>query len=299
MSAPIDATALLEQAERAATIRAHQTDPAVVALNVERVRDNADQLMWVGIAVGMVFTTITVQQWASGGGVALDSLTWWAAWLLAPLVEIPLIVILRAEQVLNRHNVHPGAVVRRTRRGLLAAAYAMNTYAAWAALLGGKWGFDDLLMHSIPPLAVLAGAEVLTDLRDAFGRVVTATVAPRPPARPAARKPSPTARKPEPEATAPPPPLPPSPPVDPPARGAQEIAVAWVLEHWDDEHRDPRTGEPCPIRPLHVLAHMKAIGQEIHKSTATKVMNAARAERARLGLPTGPYPVDTSEENAG
>lgn len=310
VTAPADEGAeLLGRAERAARRRAYDTDPAVVALTVDEARVVIERTMWVGIALGMVFTCASVQEWGAQGAPAW-SLGWCAAWLLAPLVEVPLLAILRGEQVAARYGVRPGTWVRRARWTLLAAAYAMNSWGAWAAVLGGTGGWAKVLLHSIPPLAVLIAAEALTDLRDMLTRAVGAAAsAPRPVTRPPARPREPRTR-PRPAA----PPVTPPPPDEPEtaepetdgeqapaATGgtAREVAVAWALAHWDDDHRDPRTGEPCPIRPVHVSNHMKAIGREISKGEASKALTAAKAERFRLGLPTARTTTEDREEETG
>lgn len=296
MTAPTDPAALLAEAERAAVRRAHQTNPDVVALAVDEVRATIERTMWIGIALGMVFTTASVQEWAAEGAAAW-SLAWLSAWLLAPLVEVPLLAALRAEQAAARYGIAPTRLVRRGRWALLAAGYLLNTYGPWSDVLGGLGGWDKVLLHSIPPLAVLVAVEMLTDLRDMLTRAITAAAnAPRP-TRPVARKPTPAPRT---ERTAPPldeKPPPPPPPVDPPARTARELGVEWALANWDA----PDGSDRGPLRPLHVREHMAGIDREISKGEASRVMAAARDERARLGLPTGPRPVDSEgrEEEVG
>lgn len=310
---PVDEGAeLLRRAERAARRRTYDTDPAVIALAVDEARVVIERTMWVGIVLGMVFTTASVQEWGAQAAPAW-SIGWLAAWLLAPLVEVPLLAILRGEQVAARYGVRPGTWVRRARWTLLGAAYLMNSWGPWAGVFAsnGADGWAKVLLHSIPPLAVLIAAEALTDLRDMLTSAIasaasaprSATATPRPVTRP--REPR---TRPRPQT---PPPVTPEPEVDtpePPATGdgeppapavgtAREAAVAWALENWDGDHRDPRTGEPCEIRPLHVRAHMESIQRPISKGEASKVLTAAKAERFRLGLPTRSG--DDREEETG
>lgn len=268
----------------------------------------------------MVFTTANVQQTAAAGA-AVWSLAWLAAWLLAPLVEVPLVAVLRAEQTCARYDIPPTKLVRQARWALLGAGYLLNTWSAWAHVFGTMntpraplgAGWDVVLQHSIPPLAVLVAVEVMTDLRDMFTRAVrAAAAAPRPIVRPTAatRTPAgrtPTARPPAPrprsERPAPPDdeqtPPPPPPPAD--TRTVHEIGVEWALAHWDDEHRDPRTDQVCELRPVHVRAYLEGIGRDVTKGTHSKIVTAAKAERFRLGLPTGGRTTedDTSEEETG
>lgn len=304
MSAPVDATAdLLRRAEEAGRRRAYDTDPAVVALAVDETRVVIERTAWLGIVLGMLWTTASVQEWAAQGAAAW-SLTWLFAWLLAPLVEVPLLAALRAEQVAARYGIAPTRLVRRGRWVLLAAGYLLNTFKPWAVVLGTGAGWDKVLLHSIPPLAVLITVEMLTDLRDMLTRAIgAAAAAPRPTTRPTPR-PRELRTRPDREQAPPPPvepdrddetPPPPPPDGDPPARTAREVAVAWALTHWDDPDREG------PLRPLHVREHMKAIGREISKGEGSRAFAAARDERARLGLSTGLHPVDTEtrEESTG
>jgi hypothetical protein len=168
-----EATDLLIRAKEAAVLRAHRSDPNVVALAVERTRQIIDYGMWIGIAIGMAFTTANVQNWAAGGAAPWAS-PWVTAWLLAPLVEIPLLVILFGEQVTARYGVAPGTYprLRQIRWTLLAFGYVMNTWSAWANVLGGRFGWDEVVRHSIPPIAVLLAVEALTDLREALGEAI-------------------------------------------------------------------------------------------------------------------------------
>lgn len=299
---------LLTRAAQAERRRSYATNPNVVALAVDEVRIVIERTMWVGIVLGMAFTTASVQEWAAKG-VEAWTLTWLTAWLLAPLVEVPLLAALRAEQAAARYGIAPTPLVRRGRWALLAAGYLLNTWGPWSNVLGGKFGWDKVLLHSIPPLAVLVAVEMLTDLRDMLTRAIDkAARAPRsevrtertrPAARPPVTPPRTRPSTPAPQAPACPEPTgepePDTPPAAPGVGTAREVATAWALAHWDDPDRDG------PLRPLHVRAHMAAIGREISKGEASKVMTAARAERFRHGLSTGPRPVEdeTSEENVG
>lgn len=264
-----DAADLMARAEQAAMIRAHQTHPAVVALTVERTRIGIERATWVGIGLGLIFTMVTVQQFGAGSA-APWSLPWLAAWLLAPLVEIPLLAILRGEQVMGRYDITPGPWVRRVRWFLLAVTYLLNTWTSWAALGAGVGGWREVVLHSAPPLVVLAAAEALTDLREglaraiaAAGRAPTARPTPRPrPAAPPVQPPSPTK------------------PVAPPGRRLRDIGVDWALDHWDDP-----TGARGPLRPLHIRDGLMAAGTPVSKGEASKILADAKARRAADGLP--------------
>lgn len=162
---------LAAEASAAARVRALSTHPDVVALRVERVRSQVDRLAWSGIVLGLAFTMTNVQSLAAVG-VPAWSLSWWAAWLLDPMVSLVLVAVLRAEQILARWQVQTGPWVRAARWTTLAATYAMNTWSAWAALDSRL-----ILLHSVPPLVVFVAAEAVTDLRERLTDAVVAAAA--------------------------------------------------------------------------------------------------------------------------
>ncbi|GAB3446309.1 hypothetical protein [Actinophytocola sediminis] len=157
---------LARDAAEAAEVRAYQTHPDVIALQVERVRSQVDRLCWAGILLGLAFTMTNVQTFAAAGSPAW-SLPWLAAWLLDPTVSVVLLAILRAEQVTARYQVRTGPWVRRAKWFTLAATYLMNTWASYAA--GSLAG---IVLHSVPPLVVFVAAEAVTDLRDKLTEAV-------------------------------------------------------------------------------------------------------------------------------
>jgi hypothetical protein len=170
-----DLAELQRAADDAAARRRLDTDPAVVALGVERARAHVDRLMWFGIGIALVFTTITVQDWAADTATAaLYSLVWWSMWGLSALIELPLVATLYGQQVAERYGVTVPPWVRHTRRTLLAFTFLLNTWAAAAQVLGGRWGFGLLLLHAIPPAVILLATECSTALREALTAAVLA-----------------------------------------------------------------------------------------------------------------------------
>jgi len=151
---------LARDAADAATMRAHQTHPDVIALRVERVRSQVDWLCWIGIGLGLAFTATNVQQFAAAG-TAPWSLPWLAAWLLDPTVSLVLLAILRAEQTTARYRVRTGGWVRSAKWLTLAATCVMNTWESWAAQSPAG-----IVLHSVPVLVVFVAAEAVTQLRD-------------------------------------------------------------------------------------------------------------------------------------
>lgn len=285
---------LMFEAQEAETLRSHQTHPAVVALTVDRARRGIERTMWFGIGLGLVFTMVTVQEFAAGE--AADwTLPWMAAWLLAPLVEIPLLAILRGEQMLGRYGItDPGPWVRRARWGLLTATYAMNTWIPWSRVSAPDGGWRDVLLHSVPPLAVLVAAEALTDMREALGRAVSKAAAARPPKLEQRERPSPRPRtKPDLDKReqAPPPPPPPPTGTGPlgDGRTMRQIGVDWAVENWADN-----------LRPVDIGAALMALGVQPppSKGERSKMRADAAAIIAKRRGEPAPEPVDESEQDA-
>jgi hypothetical protein len=157
---------LAAEAAAAAELRAYRTDPDVVALRVEHIRIQVDWLMWVGIVLGLCFTMTNVQQFAAAGA-RVESLAWWSAWLLDPMVSLVLLAVLRAEQVTTRYQVSTGVWPRVAKWALLSATYVMNTWVSWAA--GSASG---VVLHTVAPLVVVLAAEAVTDLQYALSECV-------------------------------------------------------------------------------------------------------------------------------
>jgi hypothetical protein len=140
---------------------------------IERVAVQVDRLCWTGILLGLAFTMTNVQQFAAAGA-PVWSLTWFAAWLLDPMVSLVLLAILRAEQVTARRGVRLGGWVRTAKWFTLGATYVMNT---WSAFVAGSAAL--VVLHSVPPLVVFVAAEAETELRDKLGAVEDGAPVPR------------------------------------------------------------------------------------------------------------------------
>lgn len=176
------AVRLAVEAADAARIRALATDPDVIALRVERIRGQVDACAWLAIGLGLAFTAVNVQTFAAAGTPGWSP-GWLVAWLLDPMVSLLLIAVLRSEQVTARWQVPTGPRVVAAKWGGFTATYAMNTWAAWTS--GVPSG---VVLHSVPPLVVLLGAEVAPELRDRLTAAVhAAAAAPTAGAVPAAR----------------------------------------------------------------------------------------------------------------
>jgi hypothetical protein len=162
---------LTEQARTAAEVRAHQTNPDVVALQVENIRRVSDLLIWTGIIAGLAFTMTNVQKFAAGDADKWSP-EWTAAWLLDPTVSLVFIGVLLGEQVLGRYQVTTKATHDLLNWLLLAkwfcfaATYVMNTWESWQAVVAQQAGFSGVVLHSVPPVLVLVAAEAGPRLRD-------------------------------------------------------------------------------------------------------------------------------------
>jgi hypothetical protein len=139
-----------------------------VAAATDRIRGQVDTAMWLAVGLGLAFTGVNVQAFAAADAPAWSP-AWSVAWLLDPMVSILLIAVLRAEQVTARWQVPMGWQVTATKWGAFAATYAMNTWESWSRQLP-----SGVVLHSVPPLVVLLGAEVAPVLRDRLTEAVRA-----------------------------------------------------------------------------------------------------------------------------
>lgn len=160
----------------------------MVALRAERVGRQVDSLLWSGIALGLLFTTVNVQRFAAAGAPTFST-TWWSAWLLDPMVSLVLLAVIRAEQLTSRQQLPPSTWARITKWTAFIATYVMNTWEAWG-LDGGPPSPAGVILYSIPPLLVLLAAETGPGLREQLARAAAASGrADRPDADPPADKP--------------------------------------------------------------------------------------------------------------
>jgi hypothetical protein len=149
--------ALLADARAAGTLRAYQNDPAVAALRIERTRDVLDRFGWAAIVAGLLFTTVNVANFINAGFVG---------WLVEPMIMGLLLVLLRGEQIAARYSEPSGSWVIGTRRGALVATYVMNTWESWGTLVPAQ-----IIIHSLPPIAVFCAAEALAQQRATLTKI--------------------------------------------------------------------------------------------------------------------------------
>lgn len=160
------ALALVADAKAAARLREHQNDPNVAALSIERTRDRLDRWGWLFLFAGLAYTTVNVQAFVAGGAPRW-SLAWLVAWLVEPMVMGSMLVLLRGEQIANRHGEQSGGWVRCTRWIALLITYVMNTGQSYIA---GNLG--DVFKHSVPVILVFCLAEALVQQRLVLTTVV-------------------------------------------------------------------------------------------------------------------------------
>lgn len=292
---PRDPAALLAAARAAAEIRAHQTDPDVVALDVTRASMWIERVIWTAVLIGLGFTAASVHAWYTAGAGTLSAL-WWVGWMVTPTVEIIAVAVLRGEQILGRHGITPGRRTVTARRGLLAFALTLQLWGPLTTLgdpgpgIHGTVG--NVAVHAFVILAVILGAEAITELRESLNAAIRAA-AERVTDHRTDRRTDRRANRHRHRRTAPPPPVdPPSadpspsadPPVDPPltdsppppdddAPGKGEIALTWIAEHWPADQPDPPT-------PAEIQAGLLARGVSISRGYACKVRAAATTDRA-------------------
>lgn len=140
--------------------------PALVAEKVARIQAQIDRWALVAILLGLAFTMVNVQTFAAAGAL-IWTLPWLAAWLLDPMVSILLLVVVRAEQVTARWQVKMAWQVTATKWVAFAATYVMNTWEPWQSGVAAS-----IVLHSVPPVFVLMGAEVLPALREGLTEAV-------------------------------------------------------------------------------------------------------------------------------
>lgn len=164
----LDAAALrlVTDAQAAARLRAYQLDENVAALTIERTRDRLDRWGWLFLFAGLAYTTVNVQAFVAGTA-AFPDLRWLTAWLVEPMVMGLMLVLLRGEQIANRHGFQAGGWVRNTRWAALAITYVMNTGVSWH---NGNPG--EVFVHSVPVVLVFMAAEALVQQRLTLTEVV-------------------------------------------------------------------------------------------------------------------------------
>lgn len=236
--------------------------PEVVAGDVARVGSTIDRWALVSIYLGLAFTMVNVQQFAAAGA-APWTLPWLAAWLLDPMVSILLLVVVRAEQITARWQVSLGWKVTAAKWVFFAATYVMNTWASWRDQVPSL-----IVLHSIPPILVLIGAEVLPVLREGLTEAVLKA---RRYAETAARTTLPAdPRAPEPTTT----------PTPPHAHTTGSRPAGAPHDEARDLGRPPTPSQPTPTPTATPTEDARANGQVEHGAPAADVRSQRSPEPA-------------------
>lgn len=283
--------------------------PAVVAAKVARVQEQIDRWALVSILLGLAFTMVNVQQFAAAGAPAW-SLGWVAAWLLDPMVSILLLVVVRAEQVTARWQVRMAWQVGAAKWAAFIATYVMNTWTSWQS-----WTWSSIVLHSVPPIFVLMGAEVLPALREGLTEAVLkarayagSSTAPAPPDPARAATPcmgAATDRAPRPTSVSPTATPEAAPPaavithetvaVDPTAQASIDSATGRLTDHADGSDPGDRedTGDREPATPpvQEPSADLSSVDDPAGKPTApASTLTAGAAPEGKPAADTGTSP---------
>ncbi len=154
---------LVRKADDAGKIRRYAVNPDVVALRVENSMKLITLLFWSGVVLGLAYTVPNVAHFMGGG---------FTGWFVSPAINAPLVALLLAHSIMARYDEKPSWQVQWGKFLLLAFEYGMNTWAAWAAGIGGTGGADEIFKHSVPMVIVAFCAEGVTDLRGGLTRCV-------------------------------------------------------------------------------------------------------------------------------
>jgi hypothetical protein len=157
---------LARDAGLAARVRALKDDADVVALRIERVRTWVNWLLGASIILGLAFTMVNVQNFASIG-VVTYSFPWWTAWLLDPMVSFALVAVLVAEVQTARYQLRLGMWPQILKWFTLTATYVMNTWMSFS--VGSP---AQVVLHSVPVCVVFVATQAGPDIRDRLTEVV-------------------------------------------------------------------------------------------------------------------------------
>lgn len=161
-----DPEQLAVEAREAAEIRSLISRPDVVALQVERVRMFVDRLFGTAVVLGLLFTMVSVQQFAAQGE-PFPSFSWWTAWLLDPMFSLALIGVLIAEVVTARYRVDMGFWPEASKWFFLISVLTMNTWEAITAGVPSR-----VALHAAPVALVFFVAQVAPAIRNKLTEAV-------------------------------------------------------------------------------------------------------------------------------
>lgn len=160
------ASQLAQEARLAGEVRALLEDPNVVALKVETVRKWTDRFFATAVILALLFTMVTVQQFASHG-FPTYSFPWFTAWLLDPMFSLALIAVLVAEVVTARYQIKLGQWAQISKWFFLLIVLVMNIWIPFAAGIP-----SGVILHAGPVLLVFVIAQVAPEIRERLTEAV-------------------------------------------------------------------------------------------------------------------------------
>ncbi|SFR29349.1 hypothetical protein SAMN04488564_118150 [Lentzea waywayandensis] len=157
-----------------AHLRGLVDDPDMAAVRLEGQRRAITRGMWFFLALGLAFTTTSVQAFLAGDRAKTDPL-WWGAWLAEPMLAGLLITLLMFEaEILSRGIEVDEPWVRRLKRILLSSTLLMSVWPTlmplWTA--GARFDLGNTAIHVIVPVVVFAVAEVMPVIQHKFNEAI-------------------------------------------------------------------------------------------------------------------------------
>jgi hypothetical protein len=142
-------------------LRAEAVRLRAEAARIRAIADRLGHALWVVGAMALIFTMVTVTQFAMKHQVS-----GWIAWLLDPMVSLALLVVLVGDAVLARHGQRMGGWSTVLKLGAGSATWAMNVWESVATRDPAG-----IVLHSVAPALVIGLAEVTPRLRVAFAEL--------------------------------------------------------------------------------------------------------------------------------
>lgn len=151
--------------QSAASARARLTDPDARLAQLARVHRLTTVVLMAVALGGIAWASVNVQHNITGGKAGITDPLWWGAFLIDPLVSVPLVVLLAVRGAATRWGRSFGGwKVHAIEAGLLAVTTLLNasSYMPWAGTEQHP-SFATVLGHIIPP-GMVATAVLLQPL---------------------------------------------------------------------------------------------------------------------------------------
>jgi len=163
---------LRAQADSAAARRELETDPAVRALALGRLRRRRVGLLWGVMLAAMAYTCVNVARFAAAGA-PVWSPVWLVSWLVDPLLALLVIALLLMRGDVAASGSPLSVIATRRSRRLLAGVEIAFLGASVGMNVAPEIGRDDprpalLVLHLVVPLASVAAALLIPVVQDAY-----------------------------------------------------------------------------------------------------------------------------------